>query len=132
MKPMARQSGPFTEKAMDHEKKLWGTAYPLYLADDLEVVAIDVKRGGHSSDHCHRGKHNAFFVLQGRLRVTVGPDREVDLTPQSPPLEIRAGVRHRFLALEPSRALEVYRSAPGTAVNRTDIVRFDEGGVTSG
>jgi len=114
---------------MDHEKKLWGTAYPLYLADDLEVVAIDVEQGGYSSDHCHRAKHNAFFVLQGKLRVTIEPDRKVDLTPQSLPLEIRAGVRHRFLALEPSRVLEVYRSAPGTAVNRADIVRFDEGGV---
>jgi quercetin dioxygenase-like cupin family protein len=117
---------------MNHEKKLWGTAYPLYLADDLEVVAIDIQQGGYSSDHCHRAKHNAFFVLQGRLRVTIEPGREVDLTPQSSPLEIQAGVRHRFLALEPTRALEVYRSAPGETVDRADIVRFDEGGLARG
>lgn len=55
--------------------------------------------------HCHRQKHETFFVVKGTLRMKVGEEerllREGDLLPMPP------GVGHSFTGVGPALVLEV-------------------------
>ena len=55
--------------------------------------------------HCHRQKHETFFVVKGSLRMKVGEEerilREGDLLPMTP------GVGHSFTGIGPALVLEV-------------------------
>jgi quercetin dioxygenase-like cupin family protein len=100
------------------------------LATEITVVS-----GGYSSRHSHTRCYNLFFVLRGRLRIlmytTSGPPKATILHACAAPLIVPPGVVHRFEALTPVEAREVYLPVGPHRVDPADIVRLDQGGVMS-
>lgn len=112
-------------------QKAWGTSRELYADDKIEVVEIDIQRGGFSSRHKHLGKCNLFWVLSGELKVTLYHPRtgekqyEKIVTPKVLPFSVLPGVWHEFEALEPTVCHEVYQAMRGGKIGagELDIVR---------
>ena len=113
--------------------KVWGSSQRLHLDRHSELARLVIRRGGYCSLHRHRGKANAFLVVQGRLLVMWyrnGRRRHRRLAAGDGLWTVPAEVEHRFLALEePTVAYEFYYSVHGRPLDPADIVRRDEGGV---
>jgi mannose-6-phosphate isomerase-like protein (cupin superfamily) len=125
------------EDTMSIEAKPWGSTELLFFDGRSQINRISIVDHGYSSRHLHANKVNVFVVLSGRLVVSTflidrhkeRLDREVILgSGQS--VVIEPGVVHRFLALEPTEAIEAYFSRQGE-VKLDDIERFDSNGVVA-
>lgn len=103
--------------AEDWIPKAWGRTRPLVLEDSLHVFECEAVAGGYCSVHCHANKSNTFFLLSGEIEVSVftmasdGPKIvfRSALERENETACVPAVIFHRFLALSPSRFLEVYR-----------------------
>ena len=49
--------------------KPWGTQTVVHSNRDFETHLIEIKQGGKTSIHVHRGKHNGWFVIEGEVVV---------------------------------------------------------------
>ena len=56
--------------------KPWGTQTVVHSNRDFETHLIEIKQGGKTSIHVHRGKHNGWFVIEGEVAI-----EEYDDTP---------------------------------------------------
>lgn len=123
--------GEWTEKS-------WGRCRTIFRDAQVEIVEAEIVAGGYSSIHKHLAKDNTFFVVEGELEVSLYPasmrPTKYILTSSSNPLEpcsltIEPFIPHKFLALQKSRVIEIYRAKFGKAIEADDICRFGEGGV---
>lgn len=107
--------------------KVWGVTYHLFENPNTEVHYIQVKKGGYSSRHHHVTKYNKFFVISGRLKITIfqGGISETILN-EGESIDIPLSIDHKFEALENTQAIEVYW---GDQIKKEDIIRKDEGGL---
>jgi quercetin dioxygenase-like cupin family protein len=121
--------------SLPSKEKVWGWSYPLLLTEDIEIVKIEVRHGGYSSRHAHKNKANMFFVLSGVLQVitylknTEDYDQIRFLHREGDAFQVAAGIFHRFRALAPTVAIEVYRPTGTGKLDPNDIIRSDEGGL---
>mgnify|MGYP001455768721 FL=1 len=100
---------------MSIEAKPWGSTELLFFDGRSQINRISVVNHGYSSRHLHANKVNVFLVLRGRLIVSTflidqqneRLDSEV-LLACGQSVVIEPGVVHRFLALEPTEAIEAY------------------------
>lgn len=80
-----------------------------WIANELEAgycgKYLFVFDGQTCPTHHHREKMETFFVVQGRMRVSLG-DRELELGPGDV-LPIRPGQRHSFTGVGPALMLEL-------------------------
>ena len=120
-------------------EKPWGKFSRVAAGDNFQVDYLQIKPGGHSSIHWHENMTNVFVVTYGELQVETYPEDEEAaefplhiLTSESPPLEIPAGLKHRFVAATEVHCVEVCRALPGKVISVNDIHRVDEGGVNRG
>lgn len=120
----------------DMTLKTWGLSRNLYEDEQVELVHIIVRRGGYSSRHKHQYKHNAFFVVRGRLLLCCygsGGVRRHILSSHDGPYSVPAGTEHRFVAMDSNTiAYEFYIAIPGDPIDPSDIVRCDRGGIAVG
>ena len=122
---------------MSIEAKPWGSTELLFFDGRSQVNRISVVDHGYSSRHLHANKVNVLLVLRGRLIVSSflidqqneRLDSEV-LLASGQSVVIEPGVVHRFLALEPTEAIEAYFSRQGE-IKLDDIERFDANGVVA-
>lgn len=107
--------------------KFWGKTSCYYVSDTSEVHYIEANKDGYCSRHHHEKKWNRFVVLQGKLKVILYKDGGQDETVLTDGLfsDVPPMVDHRFVALEDTKALEVYWT---DCLDPTDIVRIDTGG----
>ena len=115
---------------MEWSTKLWGRTRRLLLLPDCQVDEVSGLRGGASSMHMHREKHNAFLILQGGMDilVPVGAGEVIfKRLVARDCVTIPAGTKHRMVFVTDCRALEIYTPAGLGPVDPADIVRFDEG-----
>jgi mannose-6-phosphate isomerase-like protein (cupin superfamily) len=124
---------------MDVEEKPWGTIRRLYRDCDVEVVKAEIVHGGYSSLHRHLKKDNIFVVLSGTLQVNrhqTSDEKTIVkqhyLHADDGPLLIPAGEWHRFIALDDTVVVEVYRRRSGLLPDPDDIERADKNGVLNG
>lgn len=116
---------------MNIQGKVWGSTYPLFNKNNVEVSAIKVKKGGYCSKHLHHSKFNKFIVNTGALKVIVwksyGDDTLEDVTIVGAGMEhtVRPGEYHMFEALEDTEALEIY----WVELDPDDIQRLNQGGL---
>lgn len=108
--------------------KIWGETKPLLQTPFVEVHELRLKPGYHCSEHHHRHKWNAFYVVSGRLRIVVeksGYDL-IDATEIGPGeiTTVCPGEVHQFDVIQESVALEIYYPEPLSE----DIVRRNCGG----
>ena len=110
--------------------KIWGSTRPLLVTPLVEVHLIDIVPQAHCSEHTHRHKWNAFFCIDGELRINV-KRRAYDLVDETTLLAgdfttVSPGEAHWFATRDaPTRAIEIYYPEPLTE----DIVRETVGGV---
>jgi len=107
----------------------WGVSEYLYVGATAALSVAYGKKGGASSKHYHRHKHNTFIVMQGTVRVVSekGPaGLTVALGPQES-FTVAAGVLHRMEFVTDAVLHEVYQAIPGYAVELGDIIRLDNG-----
>lgn len=108
-------------------RKIWGTSECLISTPMLQLHRINFVRGGTCSEHYHRARYNAFYVLSGRLLIRTkhygGKWRE-ETRVAGDVLVIPPGVVHQFEGLTEGAALEMYY--PGE-VSEHDIVRLTQG-----
>jgi len=114
---------------MEVQGKVWGTTRTLFKTDTFALCHISINKGCFCSKHGHKHKHNRFYVLSGRLRITVWQtDYDLaDVTTIGPGQMTSAvpGLKHRFEATEDTEALEWY----WVELSGNDIEREDVGGV---
>lgn len=122
---------------MGAEAKPWGSTELLLFNGVCQVNRICTVAGGYSSKHLHETKVNVFTVLRGRLMITTYRLDRAHLPIQSEAIlepgqsiAVDPWVVHRFLAIEPTEALEAYFSRHGAEVKLDDIKRFDVNGVS--
>jgi mannose-6-phosphate isomerase-like protein (cupin superfamily) len=113
-------------------EKSWGTNRGLERSHAFEVHHASIRAGGYSSQHCHRDKSNAFYVVRGELLVHFyrqrgdqDPCATVRLT-AGQKLVCGRGEWHRFEAVTDVELVEWYWT---DAVDPSDIERHDQGGM---
>ncbi len=103
--------------------KVWGSTQPIFRMNGIESHAIWVCEGGYCSKHLHIHKWNRFFVISGRLRISIFQDdyTEPDVTILDPGFisDVPPGVIHQFEAVMDTVAVEFY----WTSLDPNDIDR---------
>jgi mannose-6-phosphate isomerase-like protein (cupin superfamily) len=121
------------------ENKIWGETKMVWSGNNTEIHQITIKKGGYCSKHKHINKYNLFFIIQGKLMVETW--KEIDVIDKNKWSEnnmiektillsgestiVSPRQYHRFTALIPTRAIEVY----WTYLEKDDIIREDCGGI---
>jgi len=109
--------------------KVWGTTWALLQTPLIELHEIEVRQGGRCSKHKHAHKHNAFYVLEGSLRISVFKNNYdlVDVTTLEAGefMVVSPGEYHFFEAKSDTKALELYFPE----VLSADIIRENVGGL---
>ncbi len=108
--------------------KIWGETEEIFNNGTVSIHHLKIKKGGFSSEHCHKFKSNLFFILSGNLKLTVWmiKDKEDDTVIwPGESSEIPPGVFHKFTALTDVECFEIYE----TKLRGEDIERRTEGGI---
>lgn len=108
--------------------KVWGDTQQLYNNGITSIHAINAKCGGYCSIHKHIHKSNTFHVMSGMLKIEIFHDNGIidDTTLLAgDSTTVPAGLKHRFTAIEDTRAIEIY----DVQMVGEDIVRDDVGGI---
>ena len=125
----------------DWKEKFWGRMRTIYWDDQVEIIECEIEAGGFSSVHKHLDKDNSFIVLSGELEVSLYPSslrpQKHRLTPQisttmdDSMLTVVPCVPHKFMALQKTRLIEIYRAHHGKPLRpgEGDICRSSDGGI---
>lgn len=109
------------------EQKDWGTRERIFLNDTTTVDRLQIVKGGYCSNHFHRHKRNWFYILTGKLKISLGLSGigGVILGPAESYC-IPIDLTHNFEALEEVVCIEISSQVD---ISEDDIVRFDKSGV---
>ena len=106
---------------------MWGTTAALFVRPNFSLHLLEIKAGGYCSEHRHERKLNHFYVLSGKLEVTVwldGGGKDSTVMEAGQGTAVPVGLWHMFRAVEDTICLEIYEAAPV----EEDIVRRTTGG----
>lgn len=113
---------------MNKQGKIWGYTQEIFTKNNISIHRISIKKDSCCSKHCHRYKHNIFFVESGKILIQEWK-KDYDLMDQTilghgemccvPPDNW-----HRFIGLEDSIVYEIYYIEN---LNINDIIREDVG-----
>ncbi len=111
-------------------KKVWGWTTELFRNNTASTHYLEIKKNGYCSEHRHAQKSNEFFVIEGRLELTIWtahlPNASiVVLTPGANHFSINPGFWHKFRALTDVKCVEIY----DYKYDGVDIERRTEGGL---
>ena len=103
--------------------KVWGQTTEVESNSSFGLHRITATAGHKCSKHLHQTKFNGFYVLSGKLQVTVWKKDSgtVDVTVLNSGdwMVVAPGEYHQFEALETTIALELY----WVDLNHADIIR---------
>ena len=124
------------------EGKVWGETRPLLKTPAIEIHKIKVNKGGYCSKHVHQSKINAFYILEGILKISrwknyvhevskivrpgydTSPMVDVTILLENDICVVPPGEAHMFMGVVDTTALEIY----WTELDHNDIVRDTIGG----
>ncbi len=109
--------------------KIWGNTTCVWQGSYAETHFIFANKDGYCSRHNHADKFNRFYVVSGRLQVTIykGDYTEDTILEPGQITDVPPGLDHRFIALEDTAAIEIYWV---NELRGDDIVRKDDGGIS--
>ncbi len=124
---------------MNKAGKIWGQTELIHSNGVLEFHRIDYKKGGVCSKHKHSYKWNGFYVMSGKMKISVWQkDYDlVDVTILNPGdfTAVKPGLYHTFEGVEDGVAFELYwaefnhndiqRETVGT-LKDNNVVRLDK------
>ena len=106
--------------------KIWGTTQCIFRHNNVEMHRIRVDAGGFCSEHRHNHKWNRFFIISGKIKITIfrenGQDETVLTDGQC--TDAYPDGYHVFEALEDTDAIEIY----WVTLDPDDIERRTTGG----
>lgn len=88
---------------------------------------LEIKKGGYCSEHIHDHKFNLFYVISGRLEITIWREKDAKDETVLTSGQISAippGFFHMFRALEKTECIEMYQ----VLLIELDIKRRTQGG----
>jgi len=88
---------------------------------------LEVKKGGYCSEHRHEYKYNLFYVISGRLKITIWRENDVEdvtILTAGQASAVSPGFYHKFEGLEATECVEVYQ----VLLIEPDIKRRTQGG----
>ena len=93
--------------------KVWGQTELIHANGVLEFHRIDFKVGGVCSKHKHQFKWNGFYVMSGRMKVSVWQKDQQDLVDETilgpgDFTRVKPGYMHQFEGIEDGVAFELY------------------------
>jgi|TARA_R110002020_G_scaffold238255_4_gene450725 quercetin dioxygenase-like cupin family protein len=108
--------------------KVWGKTQGIFKNSNFEIHRIEIKKGGYCSKHKHEYKFNAFYVENGKLKITIY-ETDYDLVDETSVstgelTTVKPGAYHKFEALEDTICYEIY----WVELNHNDIKRENTGG----
>lgn len=110
------------------EGKAWGYTTEFFRNAMVSAHHLEINKDGFCSEHRHKHKYNQFYVISGRLEVTIwrSPQKkDVTIVEAGQATAVAPGDYHMFRGLEDTQAIEVYQ----VLLIEPDIERRVEGGV---
>lgn len=107
--------------------KIWGNTSTLLNKNNVEVHYLEIDKRSFCSKHKHNHKYNAFYVIDGEVRITVWKDNLEDsiLLTKGQMTVVAPGNYHMFETYEyASLMIEMY----WTEIESDDIIRETSGG----
>lgn len=107
--------------------KEWGYTTEFFRNAMVSVHHLEINKGGYCSEHIHKHKYNLFYVISGRLKITIWRENDAeDITvlTAGQASAVSPGFYHKFEALERTECIEVYQ----VLLIEPDIKRRTQGG----
>lgn len=115
-------------KILEPKQKIWGETTQFFLGPSSECQFMRIKKGYYCSEHFHTYKYNRFFVISGKLKVTVFDEHNRSIhhiLEKEQYIDIYPGDYHKFEALEDTICVEIYWT---NNLSPDDIFRRTVGG----
>lgn len=112
---------------MTTQGKVWGLTTEIYRSPIFSAHHLSINQYGYCSKHKHTRKYNLFYVLSGRLRITIWRDGLPDVTILGPgqTSAIPPDFYHQFEGIENTECIEIYY----VFLEDPDIQRESRGGI---
>lgn len=109
------------------EQKTWGLKEILHLSDTAQLDFLSINEDSSCSVHIHYHKYNLFYVVCGKLEITLftkNGEKRYTLDEDRRIMIVRPGVYHQFKALEPTECIEYsYVQYSVDDINRKDELK---------
>lgn len=108
--------------------KNWGYTTEFFRNAMVSAHHLEIRKGGYCSEHRHEHKYNIFYVISGKLEITIWRDvGKIDVTIISAgqATAVSPGFYHKFKALTDVHCIEVYQ----VLLIEPDIDRRSRGGI---
>lgn len=107
--------------------KDWGYTTEFFRNAMVSAYHLEINKGGYCSEHVHKYKFNLFYVISGKLEITIWRENDVkDITvlTAGQVSAVAPGSYHMFKGLEKTECIEVYQ----VLLIDPDIKRRTQGG----
>ena len=106
--------------------KKWGYTTEFFRNAVVSAHHLEITKGGICSEHFHEHKFNLFYVISGKLEITIFRENDIDITilQTGQTSAVPPGFWHKFRALEDTECIEMYQ----VLLIEPDIERRTEGG----
>ena len=101
-------------------KKVWGVERWLINCDKYCSKFLFLNKGATSSYHYHKEKQETFYVLMGKVLLTV-EGKDYEMNPLTGVITIEPNEKHKFFGIADSTILEV-----STHHDDEDVYRLEE------
>jgi len=108
--------------------KKWGYTTEFFRNAMVSAHHLEIRKGGHCSEHKHEHKYNLFYIVSGELEITIWRDEEMkDVTIIGPGQSTAVPPKfwHSFRAITNVNCIEIYQ----VLLIEPDIERRTEGGL---
>lgn len=112
--------------------KIWGRTRELVDSSFYSKYELDVLQGGYCSLHYHKNRANRFIIIDARIEIVefYGPTYKRIILSNDQTYDVPSLVPHLFIAGKAGKLIEEYYPDRGGRVERDDIIRLTEGGIS--
>ena len=107
--------------------KDWGYTTEFFRNAMVSAHHLEIKKGGFCSEHIHEHKYNLFYVISGKLKITIWRENDVKdetILTKGQFSAVSPSFYHKFEGLEKTECVEIYQ----VLLNEPDIKRRTQGG----
>ena len=108
--------------------KDWGYTTEFFRNAMVSAHHLEVNKGGYCSEHIHEYKYNLFYVISGRLKITIWRENDIKdetILTAGQASAVSPGFYHIFEGLEKTECVEIYQ----VLLIDPDIKRRKQGGI---